>query len=309
MSRRLLLAAALLLLLGSGVGWYLMRPAPLPPPPIERVVQGGDGGALPRATPADENFAPAALAEAGARALQEGAQAFLVLRHGHLVAESYATGFDRDTRADAGAFAATLVAMNIGVAITEGLMRANNLQGFQAERLAAILASEADMPYEEYLSTRVWRRLNAADASFQLPRPGAAIRAGCCLVARLGDWMRVAVLLLEDGHFQGEAVLPTGWVARMRQPQLGNRQQGMGILLGDAAVGAEPFADDVFFVRGKGRWRLWLAPTLQLAVLHVGDGGSENWDETALPNAVIRAVMDRPAPAVGTPLQQLVPGH
>ena len=94
-------------------------------------------------------------------------------------------------------------------------------------------------------------------------------------------------------------------------------REGFGIELAAAAHGAEPFAtDDVFFVRGPGHWRLWLMPTLKLAVLFgsqsrsvtapvaassaeaarlgAGAGAAPVWDETRLPNLVIRAVAERP---------------
>ncbi len=310
MKRGPLFAAVLIVLLVTAASWFVLRQPPSAPPPVELLVQGGDGGGLPRATATEENFVPAALDEVVTRAMQDGAQAFLVLRHGHLVAESYAAGDDRETRADSGAFAATLVAMSIGVAITEGLMRAATLEDFEPERLAAALASEAELPYEEYLSTRLWRPLNAANASFRLQRPGAAVSAGCCLEARISDWMRVAILLLDDGRFEGEAILPGGWVARMRQPLLTERRLGLGVHLASAASGAEPFAEsDVFYLRGRDRWRLWLAPSLDLAVLHAADRSDAGWDETALPNAVIRAVQDRPVRSQGNALQRLVPGH
>lgn len=308
--KRAVFPVVLVLLMLAGLGWYLQREPPLPPPPSELLVRGGDGGGLPHATAADESMSGPAVDEALARALQQQAQAVLVMRHGHLVAEAYAPGFDRNSRADAGAFAATLVAMNVGIVLTEGRMHAANLQSFQPERLAAILASESDMAYQDYLSTRLWRPLNAADASYSLARPGAAVVTGCCLTARIVDWLRVAEVLLADGSFEGEAVLPQGWVTRMRQPLLDNAHRGLGVYLASAAVGAEPLIDgETFFLRGGGRWRLWMVPSLHLAVLHAGPGSSDNWDETELPNALIRAVLDRSARNTGNTLQQLVPGH
>ena len=71
-------------------------------------------------------------------------------------------------------------------------------------------------------------------------------------------------------------------------------------------------SDLVFFLRGQGHWRLWLIPGLRLAVLFgsrdEASGGA--WDETRLPNAVIRAVTEPIGNTrAGSTLQQLVPGH
>ena len=76
----------------------------------------------------------------------------------------------------------------------------------------------------------------------------------------------------------------------------------------------EPFVlDDVFFLRGPARWRLWLLPSAHLAVLFGAQGpraASQDWDETRIPNLVLRALSDVPAPTGPTSLlQRLVPRH
>ena len=86
---------------------------------------------------------------------------------------------------------------------------------------------------------------------------------------------------------------------------------GFGVELAAAAHGAEPFAaEDLLFLRGPGRWRLWVIPTLRLALLFGSKSpASPWWDETRLPNLVIRALSERPQRGAGSQLQQLVPGH
>jgi hypothetical protein len=69
----------------------------------------------------------------------------------------------------------------------------------------------------------------------------------------------------------------------------------------------------VLLLRGPARWRLWVIPSLRLAVLFGASASGDtaaDWDETRVPNLVIEAVTDRPAVPPGTSvLQQLVPGH
>ena len=38
------------------------------------------------------------------------------------------------------------------------------------------------------------------------------------MYATAQDWARFALLLLQDGQWQGQPLLPAGWVARMRAP-------------------------------------------------------------------------------------------
>ena len=84
---------------------------------------------------------------------------------------------------------------------------------------------------------------------------------------------------------------------------------GFGVLLGKAARGAAPLAsDDVVFLRGAGHDRLWMVPSLRLAIMVIApDTAGRMWDETQLPNMVMDAVRDRPPS--GTSLNELVPGH
>jgi hypothetical protein len=98
--------------------------------------------------------------------------------------------------------------------------------------------------------------------------------------------------------------------------------RGLGVWLAPAAHGAEPFAAPrVVFLRGPGSTRLWLMPTLDLAVLLVDDGRPESqpgpakpgeaatpFDETRLPNLVIRALRAQQA-VPGQGLGELVSGH
>jgi len=296
------------------------------------VVNGGDAGGLPRVPPQQEHLDAAALEDAGRDAAADGLQVLIVLRHDYIVYERYGHAVNAETMIDSGPFAQALVALAAGIAAHDDSLALQSLSGFDPARLRAAIEAGSRQSYPDYLSLRLWRRLNAAPAWIALPTAGATAPADCCFHARVVDWLRVAIVLLDDGHFEGKAVVPPGWVERMRRPVSADGIGGFGIELAAAAHGAEPFAaDDVFFLRGPGRWRLWLIPTLNLAVLfgaksaaqslpfvaHVpppaaagSSSESRAWDETRLPNLVIRAVSERPAQrSVGSQLQQLVPGH
>lgn len=286
---------------GHGGAW---RAAPL------AVVRGGDGGGLPRATAAEEGFDAAALAGAVALARAQGMQAFIVTRHGHVVVAEYARGFDAGTAADAGGFAAAALALAAGAAFGEGLIDALPAGEFAPSDLAAAIAATAHVSYPEYLARAVWQPINAADAAIELPARGATAPADCCLVARVSDWLRIAGLLLEGGRFQGTQVAPPEWVRRIPEPSDARRERGWGVWLAPSARGAEPFAAaGVFYLKGPGRWRLWMAPTLAVAVLLAAPGPSADWDETQLPNRVFRALVPRATVPAHPALGDLVPGH
>jgi hypothetical protein len=275
-------------------------------------VNGGDAGGLPRVPALQEHLDVAALEDATRDPAADGLLALIVVRHDYVVFEHYGHGFNAESTIDSGAFAQALLALTSGIAAHDGSLPLQSLNGFDPGRLRAAIEAGTRQSYPDYLSLNLWRRLNAAPAWIDLPVGSASTPADCCFHARLLDWLRVALVLLDDGRFEGKAVVPAGWVERMRHPVSASGTEGFGIELAPAAHGAEPFAaDDVFFLRGPGRWRLWLMPTLGLGVLFGSRSQALSaWNETRLPNLVIRAVSERPQQrSMGSQLQQLVPGH
>jgi len=320
-SRRAVLALiGVLLVAGLLIAVLLHKPAPSPPTTPRVEVAGGDAGGLARAQPADERIDAAALERAVHDGAAAGLQVLVVMRDDHLVFERYQDGFTAETVIDSGSMAQVLLALTAAVAAKDGALLPQALHGFDATALRNAIEAGTQQRYELYLSRKLWSRVNAATAWIALPAIGAATPADCCFHARVLDWMRIASLLVDDGHFEGKQLVPPGWVQHMARPISLDAVRGFGVELPATARGVEPFAaDGVFFVRGTGRWRLWLVPPLKLAVLFGADAPGATvpgnaapavWDETRLPNLVIRAVSDRPMQRGDvTDLQRLVPGH
>lgn len=278
------------------------------------LLAGGDGGGLPRSPPATEQLDAGALQAAAAAAVHSGAQAFLVARHGHLVFERYASGSSAGRLIDGGTMAQALLALAAGAAVAEGRLAADTSR-FDPASLATSVSTATSRSYADSVSQRVWQPINAAAARFATDTNGA-VRADCCLAARASDWLRVGIVLLQAGSFEGNTIVPADWVTRMRRPLAADATRGFGIWLpvngrDPEFAGAEAFAArDLYFLRGAGGTRLWLAPSLQLAVLYIAASGAIAADHTALANGAIRAVQDRPQEhPEQSLLQQLVPGH
>jgi hypothetical protein len=268
------------------------------PQPPHIVVRGGDGGGIPHALPAEEHLDAAALVRAGDEAAAGTLQAFVVMRHGHIVFERYGRGIDAGTVAAPEGFAPAVLAMATGIAVRDDVFPLPASSGFDAAKLRQSIEGGTHSGYADYLSMHLWQRVNAGDAWMD----------DCCLHARLLDWLRVADLLVEDGWFEGKQVVPAGWVARMMHPVVADRTRGFGVLLPAAVQGEPPFdRPDVFFLRDSAGadWHLWLVPGLHLAVLYGGRGS-----ETRLPNQVMQALSEPGrADDESSKLKGLVPGH
>lgn len=284
----------------------------IPHSPLDVRIAGGDGGGLPLAQPGDEHFDVVALERGRADPAAAGLVAWLVMRHGHLVSEHYSHGLGRDSPVDFGPAARSLVALLAGALVADRALNIDELGAFDANGWKQAIERSAQRPYIELLSRRVWSRLNAAPAWIELPALGAAVPADCCLHARLQDWLRIGALLSDQGSFEGTQIVSPDWAARVLT-------QGLGVEPPTSAHGASPFAiDDMAFLRGQGRWRLWLSPSLHLVVLFgsvagataTGSARHDNWDETRLPNLVVEAITDLSSAQKGESLlQQLVPHH
>jgi Beta-lactamase len=190
-------------------------------------------------------------------------------------------------------------------------------QPVDAQLLALVLERATRQRYAAYLSAALWRRLGAADAWLWLDQPGGTAHADCCMFARQGDWIRVGQMLAHDGSYRGEQVIRPGWVDFMRIPAKSDADFGSLVRIALHPVpgsGAEGYASaDTFVVEGRGGNRLWVVPSLQLAILATGDarGRDAHWDDTRIPNLIMRSARDYLPPAArpGADLSTIVPGH
>jgi CubicO group peptidase (beta-lactamase class C family) len=269
--------------------------------PTEPVAGAGDPPP-PRVSPDYAGLDVQALDAAAAWAGERNSRALIVWRRGHIVFEKYWGGADFDTTVDAGELNATLAALLLGIAQEDGKLDAQPLvqQKPDAQLLAQALARATGHPYAQYLSERLWKRIGAADAR---------VAPECCLLVRQGDLIRLGALLASDGLFDASQVVPSGWISQLvaaRYPLEPGEPH-------DPQRAGEPYAArDVFFLGRLSKNRLWLVPSLGLAVLRTGEdrAGDADWDDAMIPNLVIRGTRDfRPPSGTPTDLKSLVPNH
>jgi CubicO group peptidase (beta-lactamase class C family) len=118
-----------------------------------------------------------------------------------------------------------------------------------------------------YLSQQLWQPLGLGHASWSLDRPrqqGGMEMAYCCVHATARDMLRIGQLLLQQGQWNGRAVLPADFVARITQPNGRVRHYGLGLWMDpDAPV---PF----YFLQGHLGQYVIVVPSHQLVVLRTG---------------------------------------
>ena len=171
--------------------------------------------------------------------------------------------------------------------------------------LGIIIERATGQRFSEYFSEKIWQPLGARDAFFFVDTHGGMVHTDCCMWASIRDLVRVGEMLMHKGVFKGSQIIPAGWVDEMIKPSKANVNYGMQLWIGKEFVEyrpydpsttiflnyhSEPFqADDVFFLDGLGKKRLYVVPSKSLVILRTGPNSSE-WDDSKLPNLLIRAL-------------------
>jgi CubicO group peptidase (beta-lactamase class C family) len=302
-------AFALLLL---AIYWFS---DPMPEPVVVTLTAGPS---QPRVLPGEAGIDPAALAAAVAYAGERNTRALIVGRNGHIVYERYWGDTHFDTPVKLSGFTPVLVAIAAGSAMNDRLVPgldaklANYVPGFAEgssgkKNLRDLLSQEdinSDMGwgvnlaaeaiervtkqnYEVVVSERIWKPMEAG--TFTMERRAAegpgAVRASCCMTARIGDWMRLGELLANDGVFAANQLTPPKYVTTMLTPTAKDSKHGFFVRAGGGFA-----AHDVAWLESDGTQRMWLVPSLDLVILRIGDDppAGKGWDEAMIPDSIIR---------------------
>jgi CubicO group peptidase (beta-lactamase class C family) len=312
MKRMGLIAVAAFALLLFAVYW-LSDPIPDPV-----VMQLTPGPSPPRISLGEAGIDPAAVENAVAYATDRNTRALVVGRNGHIVFEKYWGGTNFDTPERLSGFTPVLIALSAGSAMNDHLIPSldqplsnfvpafadgssgkktlreliehgdtDEDMGWRANLAAEAIERVTNQGYETIVAERLWKPMEGGP--FTLERRSAAgpgaVRASCCMTARLGDWMRVGELLSKDGVYEGNELAPRSFVAQMRMAPSKDAKYGFYLRVNGGFA-----AHDVVWLESEGKQRLWIVPSLELVILRVGDEPprDKGWDERMIPDTIIR---------------------
>lgn len=153
-------------------------------------------------------------------------------------------------------------------------------------------------PFARFVSTRLWHPLGAADALIAGDASGHATPS---IYARARDWMRLGLLIKTRGMWHGKRLVPSRWIDAMTRPSPRNANYGWLTWLGSPegkgrsygpyvafqARHSAPFvARDMVYLDGFGGQRVYISREADTVIVRTG-GMYVNWDDAALPNAVL----------------------
>jgi CubicO group peptidase (beta-lactamase class C family) len=154
---------------------------------------------------------------------------------------------------------------------------------------------------EDYLSwpqRRLFDRLGIRRMVLETDPYGNFVLTGYDL-GSARDWLRLGMLYLQDGVWNGERLLPEAWVDFVRTPAPAWERPEYGGLFWLNRTGAWPVPADAFYMSGAGGQTTLIIPTHDLVVVRLGHYKGEQHADASLARALallVEAVPQSRAP-------------
>ncbi|MEQ8514428.1 MAG: hypothetical protein RIC38_02375, partial [Chromatocurvus sp.] len=178
-----------------------------------------------------------------------------------------------------------------------------------SELVSPIIERATGLPYEEWVSREVLVPLGAPGGEIWMNRKGGVAHSGCCVLLPAEAYLRLAILLMHDGVWDGDRLLPEGYVAALRTPRSDYSSAGIGLYLGspyrerrgaanpERGIGqslhSEPYASpDLYLFDGNSNQVVYIVPSRKTIVMRLGAWAPRDpeWDNAFLPNTLLRGM-------------------
>lgn len=181
-----------------------------------------------------------------------------------------------------------------------------------ASDLVAVLIERATRRrYAEFLGTEVLQKIGAMGGAVWVNREGGRAHAGCCMLLPAETYLRLAILTLRDGVWEGLRLLPESYVSEMRTATAENPHYGLGLFVAGRYVERRGFANpdlpfpktlhgepylagDLYLFDGNANQVIYVIPSQDLVILRTGNApphvNGVEWDNSYLPNRILRGI-------------------
>lgn len=182
-----------------------------------------------------------------------------------------------------------------------------------ADLVALVIEGATGQRFEDFVGDALLAPIGASGGRIWLNRPGGLAHSGCCQMLPADTFLRLAILMQQDGTWNGERLLPRGYVNQMRAGTPANPNYGMGVWLGEPwqerrgfgapgtagpkVLHSEPFVDpDLYLFDGNSNQIVAISPRNNLIVLRMGpnppkpDAEHPEWDNAYLANTLMRGI-------------------
>lgn len=178
-----------------------------------------------------------------------------------------------------------------------------------SELVALVIERATGMRYAQFIGREVLAPIGAAGGEVWVSRAGGLAHSGCCILLPAETWLRLALLLKDDGMANGRRLLPEGYVAAMRTATPQNPHYGLGIWVAGPYVERRGFANpkrpapkvlhsepylaaDTFLFDGNANQVVYVVPSADLVVLRTGNPPPKQpeWDNALFLNRILRGL-------------------
>lgn len=135
-----------------------------------------------------------------------------------------------------------------------------------SQLLAMIASDAASEPYAALVERALWSQIAQADAVGLLDHPRGTMAGHCCFRAQAVDWLRLGLLLADEGRVGARQLLPAGFTDLLATESPVNAGYGLGFRIAEI-----PAVGRVLLLEGTGL-QLAIAPERRRALLWVGSG-------------------------------------
>jgi len=159
-------------------------------------------------------------------------------------------------------------------------------------------AEKSDPNYYRFLNEMLFDRIGMTSAVLE-PDPSGTFVGSSYAVATVRDWARFGLLYLQDGVWNGERILPEGWVAYTTTPTPKAPQGKYGALFWlNAGAPGNPVdrlwpnaPQDAYAAQGFQEQKVVVIPSKRLVLLRYGDTAQRAaWDTDSFIAGVVAAL-------------------
>ena len=178
--------------------------------------------------------------------------------------------------------------------------------------IAVLIQRATGRHYEEFVGTEILARIGARGGQVWVNRDGGVAQSGCCILLPADTFLRLGLLTLDNGTWDGERLLPEGYVAEMQRGTEANPYYGLGVYAAGRyterrgwansdlglpqVLHGEPYlAADLYLFDGNMNQVVYMIPSQDLVILRMGRmpprSAAGEWDNSYLPNTIMRGIV------------------
>lgn len=162
--------------------------------------------------------------------------------------------------------------------------------------LGIALEAAIGQPLSEYASEKLWKPIGAEqDASWSLDREQGIIKGNCCFNSTARDFARLGQLVLQQGIWNGQQIVPADYLAEAVRPQPelrgqdGNEVDYYGYQFWITLMDGQQIP---FFNGILGQY-IFVIPHLNAVVVRLGHQDDPNFDDVEAYQQAIRDILDK----------------